>query len=179
MGRLSAACGVNSNRAAAACCGRPPRRCRALVCRAGFACDRGSAAVRGGKNRCLQAHAGDTSAARMSDNHPNRVGVRAEVSSASAAIRLLWRVVAIPVLPPLHSRNARAACVLGRSAHVLRGRRYQRFLPSITTTGASAATKSSSKRALTPMRRVRWSQLASGSNAGLSVNVPQPHIGQK
>ena len=68
----------------------------------------------------------------------------------------------------------------GRLQHGLWGaRRYQRFLPSITTTGASAATKLSSGRALTPMRRVRLSQLPSGSKAGLSVNVPQPHIGQK
>ena len=56
---------------------------------------------------------------------------------------------------------------------------YQRFLPSITVTGASAATKSSNSRALTPMRRVLPSQLPSGSNAGLSVKVVQPQVGQK
>ena len=66
----------------------------------------------------------------------------------------------------------------GRSRQQI-NRRYQRFLPSITTTGASAATKSSNRRALTPMRRVRLSQLPSDAKAGLSVNVPQPHTGQK
>ena len=54
---------------------------------------------------------------------------------------------------------------------------YQRFLPSITVTGASAASKSSNNRALTPMRRVVLSQLPSGSKAGLSENVPQPQTG--
>ncbi len=56
---------------------------------------------------------------------------------------------------------------------------YQRFLPSITITAAAAASKSSNSRAFTPTRRVVPSQLPSGSNAGLSLNVPQPQLAQK
>ena len=55
----------------------------------------------------------------------------------------------------------------------------QRFLPSITTTGASAASNPSNRRALTPMRRVLPSHFPSASNAGLSLNVVQPQWAQK
>jgi hypothetical protein len=55
---------------------------------------------------------------------------------------------------------------------------YQRFLPSITSIGADAASKSSNSRALTPMRRVLPSQLPSGLKAGLSLKVPQPQVAQ-
>ena len=46
---------------------------------------------------------------------------------------------------------------------------YQRFLPSITLTGAVAASKPWNRRALAPILRVLPSQLPSGWNAGLSV----------
>ena len=56
---------------------------------------------------------------------------------------------------------------------------HQRFFPSITCTGAVAASKLSKSRALTPIRRVVPSQVPSGWKAGLSVKVPQPQVGQK
>ena len=46
---------------------------------------------------------------------------------------------------------------------------HQRCFPSITVTGQSAASKSSSSRALTQMRRVWPSHCPSGWKAGLSA----------
>lgn len=75
-----------------------------------------------------------------------------------------------PVLAERGSRPREGQCLFSG---------YQRFLPSITITGAEAASKSSNRRALTPIRRVILSQLPSGSKAGLSEYVAHPHSGQK
>jgi hypothetical protein len=49
----------------------------------------------------------------------------------------------------------------------------------MTCTDASAASKSSDNRALTPMRRALPSQLPSGLTSGLSLYVPQEQVAQK
>ena len=57
----------------------------------------------------------------------------------------------------------------GRGGSISAPCRHQKFLPSITVTGQSAASTLSSNRALTAIRRVRPSQLPSRWKSGLSA----------
>ena len=120
---------------------------------------RRSAAITAGCASAAAARAGMTN---------GRGGPRAApflLAQAAPAMRCSAAMIILPLAREDHDGAGPLPSGKAGNHH----RRYQRFFPSITATGQSAASKSSSNRALIAIRRVLPSQLPSRWKSGLSA----------